>query len=128
VNLVTPLNRVLGLGSAKGGVEHWWVQRLSAAALALLGLWFAFAIASLDDYAYETVVAWIQQPATSVLLILTALTASYHSYLGVQVVIEDYVHESGPKVILLTLSTFVHIAVAISALFSILKIAFAPAP
>ena len=128
MNLVTPLNRVLGLGSAKGGVGHWWHQRISAAALALLGLWFAFAIASLDDYAYQTVIAWIQQPATSVLLILTALTASYHSYLGVQVVIEDYVHANGPKVILLTLSTFVHAAVAISALFAILKIAFAPAP
>jgi succinate dehydrogenase / fumarate reductase membrane anchor subunit len=128
LNLVTPLNRVLGLGSAKGGVEHWWVQRVSAAALALLGLWFAFSIASLDDYAYETVIAWASQPATSVLLILTALTASYHSHLGVQVVIEDYVHGSGAKVILLTLSTFVHVAVAIASLFAILKIALAPAP
>ena len=127
MNLVTPLNRALGLGSAKGGVEHWWVQRVSAAALALLGLWFAISIASLDDYAYATVVAWIQQPATSVLLILTALTASYHSYLGVQVVIEDYVH-GGAKVVLLTLSTFVHAAIAIAALFAVLKIAFAPAP
>ncbi|HEX6997074.1 MAG TPA: succinate dehydrogenase, hydrophobic membrane anchor protein [Gammaproteobacteria bacterium] len=128
MNLVTPLNRVLGLGSAKGGVEHWWVQRVSAAALALLGLWFAISIASLDDYAYATVVEWIQQPGTSVLLILTALTASYHSYLGVQVVIEDYVHDGGAKVILLVLSTFVHAAIAIAALFAILKIAFAPAP
>src|SRR5690606_11005635 len=123
-----PLNRVLGLGSAKGGVEHWWVQRVRAAALAQLGLWFAFAIASLEDYAYATVVAWIAQPGTSVLLILTALTAAYHSYLGVQVVIEDYVHESGPKVIMLTVSTFVHVAIAIASAFAILKIAFAPAP
>lgn len=128
MNLVTPLNRVLGLGSAKGGVEHWWVQRVSAAALALLGLWFALAVASLDDYGYATVVAWIQQPGTAVLLILTALTASYHSHLGVRVVIEDYVYDNGAKVILLTLSTFVHAAIAIAALFAILKIAFAPAP
>ena len=128
MNIVTPLNRVLGLGSAKGGVEHWWVQRVSAAALALLGLWFTFSIASLDDYAYASVVAWIQEPGTSVLLILTALTASYHSHLGVQVVIEDYVHNGGAKVILLALSTFVHAAIAIAALFAILKIALSPAP
>ncbi len=127
MNLVTPLNRALGLGSAKGGVEHWWAQRISAAALALLGLWFAFAIAGLDDYSYATVVAWIGQPMTSVLLILTALTASYHSYLGVQVVIEDYVH-GGAKVVALTVSTFAHVAIAITSLFAILKIAFAPAP
>ena len=124
MNLVTPLNRVLGLGSAKGGVEHWWAQRVTAAALVLLGLWFAFAVAALDDFSYVSVVAWIEQPITSVLLILTALTVSYHSYLGVQVVIEDYVHDNAAKVILLTLSTFAHVAFAIVGLFAILKIAF----
>ena len=124
MNLVTPLNRVLGLGSAKGGVEHWWTQRVSAAALVLLGLWFAFAVAGLDDFSYATVVAWIEQPVTSVLLILTALTVSYHSHLGVQVVIEDYVHGNAAKVVLLTLSTFAHAAFAIAGLFAILKIAF----
>lgn len=124
MNLVTPLNRVLGLGSAKGGVEHWWVQRLSAAALVPLGLWFAISLARLDDFSFSTVVAWIQQPVTSVLLILTAVTVSYHSHLGVQVVIEDYVHGNAAKVISLTLSTFAHVAFAIVSLFSILKIAF----
>lgn len=124
MNLVTPLNRVLGLGSAKGGVEHWWVQRLSAAALVPLGLWFAISLARLDDFSFGTVVAWVQQPVTSVLLILTAITISYHSHLGVQVVIEDYVHGNAAKVISLTLSTFAHVAFAIVSLFSILKIAF----
>jgi len=124
VNLATPLNRVLGLGSAKGGAEHWWVQRLTAAALVPLGLWLAFALAGLDDFGYATVVAWIAQPATSVLLILAGLTLAYHSYLGVQVVIEDYVHDGAAKVVLLTLSTFAHVAVAIVALFSILRISF----
>lgn len=128
MSLVTPLNRVLGLGSAKGGVEHWWVQRVSAAALVLLGLWFAFSLAALDDFAHATVVEWISEPATSVLLILTALTASYHSYLGVQVVLEDYVHDAGAKVVLLALSTFVHAAVAIASVFAILRIAFTAAP
>lgn len=128
MSLVTPLNRVLGLGSAKGGVEHWWVQRVTAAALVLLGLWFACSIASLDDFAHATVVEWIREPATSVLLILTALTASYHSYLGVRVVLEDYVHEPGTKVVLLALSTFVHVAIAIASVFAVLRIALAVAP
>lgn len=128
MNLVTPLNRVLGLGSAKGGVEHWWVQRVSAAALVLLGLWFLLSVAALDDLDYSSVVTWIQAPATSVLLILTALAVSLHSHLGVRVVIEDYVHESGSKVILLTLSTFVHVAIAAAGVFAVLKIALVPAP
>lgn len=128
MNLVTPLNRVLGLGSAKGGVEHWWVQRVSAAALVLLGLWFALSVAALDDPSYASVVAWIQAPATSVLLILTALTVSLHSHLGVRVVIEDYVDDRGTKVILLTLSTFVHVAIAVASVFAILKIALTSAP
>ena len=124
MNLVTPLNRVLGLGSAKGGVEHWWVQRLTAAALVPLGLWLAFALAGLDDYSYQGVVAWIAQPGTSVLLILVSLTLAYHSYLGIQVIFEDYVHDGAVKIAVLTLSTFAHVAIAIVALFSILRISF----
>jgi succinate dehydrogenase / fumarate reductase membrane anchor subunit len=124
LNLVTPLNRVLGLGSAKGGVEHWWIQRLSAAALVPLGLWLAVTLARREDFSYGAVVAWIQQPVTSVLLILTAVTVSYHSHLGVKVVIEDYVHGNAAKVLSLTLSTFAHVAFAIVSLFAVLKIAF----
>ena len=124
MSLVTPLNRVLGLGSAKGGVEHWWVQRVSAAALVLLGLWLACSLAALDGFAHATVVDWIREPATSVLLILTSLTLAYHSWLGIQVVIEDYVHGGAAKITLLTLSTFAHVAIGIVALFSILRISF----
>lgn len=128
MNLVTPLNRVLGLGSAKGGVEHWWVQRVSAAALAALGLWLVVSLALLGDFSYAAVTAWIGRPVTSVLLILTVLTTARHSHLGVQVVIEDYVHAKGSKVVLIVLSTFLHAAIAIVGLFAVLKIAFAPLP
>lgn len=124
MNLVTPLNRVLGLGSAKGGAEHWWLQRLSAAALVVLGLWLAIALASLDDYSFATVVEWIGRPVTSIMLILTVLTASYHSYLGVQVVLEDYVHSAGLKTVSIMLSTFVHFALAIAGIYSIARVAF----
>jgi succinate dehydrogenase / fumarate reductase membrane anchor subunit len=126
LNLVTPLNRVLGLGSAKGGAEHWWLQRLSAAALVVLGLWLAIALASLDDYTFATMVEWINRPVVSILLILTVLTASYHSYLGVQVVLEDYVHSAGLKTVSLMLSTVAHFALAIAGIYSIARIAFGP--
>jgi succinate dehydrogenase / fumarate reductase membrane anchor subunit len=123
VSLVTPLNRVLGLGSAKEGVDHWWVQRLSAVALVVLGIWFVLGVASLDDFSYAIVVSWIQDPVTSILMILTVLTAVYHSKLGVQVVVEDYVHSPALKVSTLVLSTFVHIAAAVAGVFAVLRVA-----
>lgn len=124
MSLVTPLNRVLGLGSAKGGAEHWWLQRVTAVALAALGLWLAVSLATLPDFTYPTVVIWIEHPATTILLFLTVLTATYHSYLGVQVVLEDYVHHGGLKALSLMLSTFVHFAVALAGVYAIAKASF----
>ena len=123
MSLVTPLNRVLGLGSAKDGVEHWWAQRLSAVALALLGLWLVFAFIGLADFRHDTVVNWLQAPSASILMILTLLTLGYHSQLGVQIVIEDYVHASGLKVAALILTTFVHIGIVVAGVFAVLKVA-----
>jgi succinate dehydrogenase / fumarate reductase membrane anchor subunit len=124
VSIVTPLNRVLGLGSAKSGAEHWWAQRLTAAALVPLGLWLAWSLIELSDFSYATVTAWMSRPVPSILLVLTALTLTYHSYLGVQVVLEDYVSGKAAKLVSLVLSTFIHFVVAIAALFAILKLAF----
>ena len=126
MSLVTPLNRVLGLGSAKDGTEHWWGQRLSAVALAVLGTWLVIAIIGLESFGYAPIVAWAQSPLTSVLLVLTVLTSCYHSQLGVQVVVEDYVHATGPKVATLILMTFVHILLAAMGVFAVLKLAFGP--
>jgi succinate dehydrogenase / fumarate reductase membrane anchor subunit len=126
MSLVTPLNRVLGLGTAKGAAEHWWMQRLTAVALAPLGLWFACSLAGLPDFSYVTVVSWVQQPLTSILLILLVAAIGYHSYLGVQVVIEDYVHAKAAKFAALIASAFAHIGLAIAAVFAVLKIAFGP--
>ncbi len=126
MSLVTPLNRVLGLGTAKGAAEHWWMQRLTAVALLPLGLWFAVSLLLLPDFSYATVIAWAQRPVTSILLILIVLAIGYHSYLGLQVVIEDYVHSKGLKVVALMSSALAHAALSIAALFAILKIAFGP--
>lgn len=123
MSLVSPLSRVLGLGSAKEGAEHWWVQRLTAVALVPLGLWLALAIAGLDDLSYDSVVGFIQSPVNSILLILTFATLSYHSQLGVQVVVEDYVHGASLKIVTLVAVSFAHIAVAVVGIFAVLKIA-----
>lgn len=120
---MTPLNRVLGLGAAAGGVEHWWTQRLTAVALVPLGLWFAFSLAGLDSLGYADVAAWLSQPLSGVLLILTVLTAIHHSYLGVQVVVEDYVRGAA-KIVTLVLSAFAHVFAVVAAVYSILKVAF----
>lgn len=122
MSLRSPLGRVLGLGSAKEGTEHWWSQRISAAALVLLGLWFAVSVARLEAGAYADVITFIAMPLNSVLLILLAATMAYHSWLGVQVVIEDYIHAPTAKIVLLTLSRFLHVLVAVASIYAILRI------
>ena len=122
MSLRSPLSRVLGLGSAKDGTEHWWAQRVTAVALVLLGGWFTWSLVSLDSFTYLDVIRFIGQPMNAVLLMLLSLTLAYHSYLGVQVVIEDYVHEPGAKVASLLASRFVHAFVAIAAVYAILVI------
>lgn len=127
MDLTTPLNRVLGLGTAKSGVEHWWVQRLSAAALVPLALWLAVSLMFLGDLSHDSVVAWMRAPVNAVLLLLTVVTVVYHSYLGIPVVIEDYVHGKGAKVAGLVLSAFAHFFLLFAAVFSVLKVAFGAA-
>ena len=124
MSLMSPLNRVLGLGTGKGAAEHWWWQRTTAVALLPLGLWFAWSMLALPGFDHASVVAWAQRPVTSILLLLTVACIGYHSYLGVQVVIEDYVAGAGLKVAAVMASTLAHFAIAIAAIFAVLKIAF----
>ena len=122
MSLRSPLGRVLGLGSAKEGTEHWWAQRISAAALVLLGSWLAVSLALLHVSDYDDVIAFIAMPLHSVLLILLVATLAYHSWLGVQVVIEDYIHAPIPKITLLILSRFAHVLVAVASIYAVLRI------
>ena len=124
MSLMTPLNRVLGLGTAKGAAEHWWLQRLTAVALLPLGLWLSYALLTLPGFDYASVAAWVQRPVTSILLILLVVAVGYHSALGVQVVIEDYVTGKGAKVATLMASTLAHVGLTVAAVFAVLKIAF----
>ena len=122
MSLRTPLGRVLGLGSAKDGTAHFMAQRISAIALAILGSWFLVSLLTLDSLAYLDVIIFIGQPLNGILLALFCMTVSYHSYLGVQVVIEDYVHAPGLKLASLIASRFAHIFFGAAAIFAILKI------
>jgi succinate dehydrogenase / fumarate reductase membrane anchor subunit len=124
MSLMTPLNRVLGLGTAKGAAEHWWLQRLTAVALLPLGLWFAYELLSLTSFDYGTLTTWVRRPLTSILLILLIGSVGYHSALGVQVVIEDYVTGKGARAATLMASTLAHVGLSVAAVFAVLKIAF----
>ena len=124
MNLRSPLSHVLGSGSAKEGTDHWWAQRVTAVGLVILGLWFLFALLQIDNFDHAQIVRWVGQPFSGVMLILLCLTLAYHSALGIQVIIEDYVHGAFLKVASLILSKFAHIFVAVAAVYSVLRIAF----
>lgn len=123
MSLISPLKRVVGLGTAKGASEHWWLQRVTAVALIPLGLWFALALLRLPSFEYAAVVAWMGEPVTAILLTLTVIAVGYHSALGVQVVVEDYVGK-GWKAAALVASTLAHVGLSVAAIFAVLKVAF----
>lgn len=124
MNLRSPLGRVLGLGSAKDGTGHWWSQRVSAVGLLLLGVWFLSSLTQIAGFARPDVIAWVAEPWTSVMLLLMVGTLAWHSTLGVQVVIEDYVHGPIPKILAHLANRFGHVLVAFSAAFAVMRISF----
>ncbi len=121
MSLRTPLGRALGLGSAKAGFAHWWSQRMSAAALVPLGLWFVLSIAGLPSTDYWAVAAWVGEPLHAVLLILLLVSLLYHSSLGVQVIIEDYVRGAA-RITALVLVQFAHVVMAVAGIYAIVML------
>ncbi len=128
MSLSSPLRQVLGAGPARSGVHHWWVQRLTAVALVPLSIWFVVSLCALPAHDHATLVAWLGQSWTALLMVLTVLTAAWHSQLGVQVVIEDYVHRAGAKTLLLVASRFAHVLLALAGVLAVLRVAFGSAP
>ena len=124
MNLENPLRRVLGSGSAKSGVGHWWLQRLTSLALVPLSVWFVVSLLVLPSFEHATVIAWMRQSWTALLLIIFVLVAAWHSQLGVRVVVEDYVHDVGAKTLTLVLVSFAHVLIAVAGVFAVLKVAF----
>ncbi len=123
MSLRSPLAQVLGSGSAKDGTEHWWAQRVTAVALLILGSWFLYSLMRLDSFAHSAMFDWAGRPFNSVMLLLLSVTLAWHSALGVQVVLEDYVHGAFIKVVSLLLNRFAHVFLTIVAVVAVLKIA-----
>jgi succinate dehydrogenase / fumarate reductase membrane anchor subunit len=123
VSLRSPLGRVLGFGAAGQGAGHWWVQRVTAVALIPLTSWFAIALLGKPLQSYDAMRGWLGQPWVAVLTILLITTLAWHSKLGVEVVVEDYVHGKGRKAALLLISLFVHFAAAVAGVFAVLLLA-----
>jgi len=121
--LRTPFARAAGLGSAKSGTEHFWRQRMSAVALIPLSIWFVTSALSLVGANLAETLVFLAKPLNAVLMSLFLFAALYHMTLGVQVVIEDYIHGERVKLLLLMLNRFFAIAVGFAAAFSLLKIA-----
>ncbi len=110
--------------SSNHGSGHWWAQRLTAVALIFLGLWFLISILLLEDLQFDAAFTWFGKPLNSMLMVLTFATLVYHSKLGVQVVIEDYVHGPSIKVFSLRTNVLAHILLASAGMYALLKIGF----
>lgn len=122
MSLRSPLSRVLGSGSAREGTEHWWMQRVTSVALLLLGAWFLISVRGVVSFQETDLYAWVANPVNAVMLLLLSVTLSWHSMLGMQVVIEDYVHGPAIKVVSLVLNKFVHVFLGLSAVFAVLTV------
>ncbi len=120
----TPLGNARGLGSAKSGAHHWWMQRLTAIALVPLTLWFVASLIQLTGADHQSATAWLSSPIQAVLMLLLIAATFHHMQLGLQVVIEDYIHSESAKIVVLVLAKLASMLLAAAAAFAVLKIAF----
>lgn len=118
------LGRAVGLGSAKEGVEHWWRQRLTAVALVPLVLWFVIALVAHVGVGRQEAVAWLGSPIPAILMVLLIGASFYHAALGLQVVVEDYVHHEWSKLTLLIAMRFACVFLGVAGIFAVLRMAF----
>ncbi len=123
MSMRSDLGKVRGLGAAKSGTHHWWMQRVTAVGMLLLGLFLVASLAQGVAGSHVVFSAWLGQPWVAVLMILFVLTMFYHIRLGLQVLVEDYVHDHGNKYAALIALTFFCVLGAAMGVFAILKIA-----
>ena len=126
-NSSSGLKQVRGLGSAKSGVHHWWLQRVTAAGNLILLAWFIASLILLPSLDRSSVLAWVSSPLVAVPMLLLILTTFWHARLGVQVLIEDYVHEHANKFACMALLNLSAFAGAAFGLFSIVRLALGAA-
>jgi len=120
----TPLGRVRGLGSAKEGTEHFWKQRLTAVSNLVLVCIALVLLAKIAGADYATVKRTLAKPQNAILLLLLVLSGIIHMRLGMQSIIEDYVHSEGRKVMALMLNSFFSLVVGLTCVFAVLKLSF----
>jgi len=124
MSLRTDLGRVRGLGSAKDGTSHWWAQRVTAVALIPLSLWFIYSAITLVGIDRAGFKIWLNAPGSILLMSLFVIALFYHIQLGLQVVVEDYVHNERNKIFLLVLNKLVAVFFAVSSIIALIKVAF----
>ncbi|HVZ04890.1 succinate dehydrogenase, hydrophobic membrane anchor protein [Hyphomicrobium sp.] len=124
MSMRTPLKTARYLGSAKEGADHFWKQRLTAVSNAVLAVFLVWLIASLVGADYATVKAKLANPLIALGLLALVTSGAIHMRLGMQTIIEDYVHDEGTKIVALMLNTFFVIAIALIGIFSVLKLSF----
>lgn len=120
----TPLGRARGLGSAKHGVDHWWIQRATAVALVPLTVWFIASLIVIARSDYNVVVVWLQMPLVTIFMALLLIALFHHMALGLQVVAEDYVHSDRVKIPIVLAMRLACFALAAAGVYAILRIAF----
>ncbi|HMN38206.1 MAG TPA: succinate dehydrogenase, hydrophobic membrane anchor protein [Hyphomicrobium sp.] len=120
----TPLKNARYLGSARDGTDHFWKQRVTALANIFLGLFLVWLVASLAGAGYQTAKSALHHPVIAIGLGALVISGTIHMRLGMQTIIEDYVHTEGTKIVLLVLNTFFAAGIALASLFAILKLSF----
>ena len=124
MTMEAPLRQARGLGSARAGAHHWWLERLSAVATLLLLAWFIVSLARMPAYGHDTIVQWLGSPLAAVPMVLLIVSTFWHARAGLIVIIEDYEH-GGSRLLFVVLVNFLAILGAALAIFAVLKIAFA---
>ncbi|MAF48695.1 MAG: succinate dehydrogenase, hydrophobic membrane anchor protein [Rhodospirillales bacterium] len=124
MDLRSDLARARGLGSTKDGTGHWWAQRLTAVALVPLGLWFVYAAVSLGGADLAGYKAWLNGPGNLLLMVLFVGTLFYHMQLGIQVVVEDYVHGEAAKISCLMINKLASVFLGVSSIIALFRVAF----
>ncbi|SLN14011.1 succinate dehydrogenase, hydrophobic membrane anchor protein [Oceanibacterium hippocampi] len=124
MSLVAPLKKVRRLGSAKEGTHHWWHQRLTAVALIPLVLVFAGLVIALTGADYDAARSIMASPFATIVAAVLVAVLFYHLLLGLQVVIEDYVHGEAAKLVMLTLVKFAVVIVGVASMWAVLKLGF----
>ena len=124
MNLRTPLSRAKGLGSAKEGISHWWMQRVTSLFLIPLVVWGAWMMASLGAYDHWHFTAWLAEPLNAILTMTLLIVVCYHAALGLQVIIEDYVHRVAMKITSIVAVYLLSFVLALVGVLAVIKIAF----